>query len=110
MSCAFGGASNRYGKIEASGANGPSRGCLHTGISKTTSGGVGLAERPSFSDLTLSEERERLSLRVGDQRADELLRGLRDIRRGEGDYSLAPTEKGVAPPIWFWWMPWSGRR
>jgi len=65
---------------------------------------------PSFSDLTLSEERERLSLRVGDPRADELLRGLRDIRRGEGDYSLAPTEKGAAPPIWFWWMPWSGRR
>lgn len=33
------------GKIEASGAKAPSRGCLHTGISETTQGGVGLAAR-----------------------------------------------------------------
>lgn len=35
----------RDGKIEASGANGPLRGCLHTGISKTIADGVGLAAR-----------------------------------------------------------------
>lgn len=33
------------GKIEASGANGPLRDCLHTGISETIGRGVGLAGR-----------------------------------------------------------------
>lgn len=65
---------------------------------------------PAFDDLTLLETQDRLSLRVGDGRVDALLAGLKDIRRGEGDYALAPTDEHAAPPIWFWWMPWSGRR
>lgn len=65
---------------------------------------------PAFDDLTLLDAQDRLSLRVGDRRADDLLAGLKDIRRGEGDYALAPTDARSAPPIWFWWMPWSGRR
>lgn len=64
---------------------------------------------PSFSDLQLTEEEDRLVLRVGDERVEALLTGFRDVRRGDGDYGLWPSEKNAAPPLWFWWMPWSGR-
>lgn len=59
---------------------------------------------PQFSDLTLMEQNDRLLLRVGGARAEDLMTGLRDVRRGRGDYAFRPTERGVSPPIWFWWM------
>jgi hypothetical protein len=66
--------------------------------------------QPEFGDLRLLEEDGRLVLSVGERRVGELLEGLRDIRRGEGDYCLHTDEKGASLPIWLWWMPWSGRR
>lgn len=77
---------------------------------KEALGPLTLSYDPSFPDLRLTEEVDRLLLRVGDERIDDLLTGLKDVRRGEGDYGFGPSEKNTAPPLWFWWMPWSGSR
>lgn len=77
---------------------------------KETLGPLTLYYDQAYPDLRLSEDDDRLSLRVGNERIDDLLTGLRDVRRGEGDYAVAPSEKNTAPPLWFWWMPWSGSR
>jgi hypothetical protein len=62
------------------------------------------------ADFSLTEDGDRLLLRIGDARIGDLLTGLRDVRQGKGDYALIPREKGAGPSLWFWWMPWSGRR
>lgn len=77
---------------------------------KETLGPLTLSYDPLFPDLRLTEEDDRLLLRVGSQRVDDFLIGLRDVRRGQGDYAFGPTEKNAAHPLWFWWMPWSGSR
>lgn len=77
---------------------------------RETLGPLTMSYDPAFPDLQLTEEDDRLLLRVGNERADDLLTGLRDVRRGEGDYAFGPSEKNTAPPLWFWWMPWSGSR
>ena len=70
-------------------------------------GPLTLSYERSYADLTLTEEGDRLVLRLGPAREEDMLTGLRDVRRGEGDYAFGPSEKGAALPIWFWWMPWS---
>ena len=75
-----------------------------------TLGPLTISYEKSFADLMLVEDDDRLLLRLGGERVDDFLTGLRDVRKGKGDYAFGPTEKGVAPSIWFWWMPWSGTR
>jgi hypothetical protein len=75
---------------------------------KEALGPLTLVYDPLFPDLRLVEEDDRLLLRVGSERIDDLLTGLRDVRRGEGDYAYWANDKNTAPPLWFWWMPWSG--
>jgi hypothetical protein len=73
-------------------------------------GPLTISYEKSFADLMLVEDDERLLLRVGDDRVDELLAGLKDVRKGEGDYAIWSIEKGTSTKIWLWWMPWSGAR
>lgn len=65
---------------------------------------------PPFPGLMLTEEDNGLLLHVGDGRIDDLFTGLRNVRRGGGDFAFGPSEKNTAPLLCFWWMPWSGRR
>jgi hypothetical protein len=77
---------------------------------KETLGPLSLSYDAPFPDLRLTEGDGRLLLSVGNKRLGDLLTGLRDVRRGEGDYAFEPSKKNIAAPLWFWWMPWSGSR
>jgi len=77
---------------------------------KETLGPLVVSYDPKFPDLLVREEADKLLLCVGNERASDLLMGLKDIRRGEGDYALSPNKNGEAHALWLWWMPWSGSR
>ncbi|OHD00002.1 MAG: hypothetical protein A2095_10335 [Sphingomonadales bacterium GWF1_63_6] len=64
---------------------------------------------PSFPDLQLQLTNDRLELFVGEERCDDILTALTDVQNGKGDFAFGSNQKGASPPIWFWWMPWSGQ-
>lgn len=72
---------------------------------KETLGPMTLHFAPSFDDLQLVQDGDRMLLRIGEARADELLDAIRDVHAGEGDYAIWPNQKKASPPLWFWWMP-----
>lgn len=43
-------------------------------------------------------------LSLGRNRADQLIRGIEDIGRGKGDYSIG-DEHEADSRLWFWWWP-----
>jgi hypothetical protein len=49
-----------------------------------------------------SEESGRLSLECSHQQAELIIKGVEDILRGEGDYSIGAGKNQV---LWFWWYP-----
>jgi hypothetical protein len=64
---------------------------------------------PSFCDLQMQLADDRLELCVGDERCNDMLVALTDVQNGKGDFAFGPNQEGASPPIWFWWMPWSGQ-
>lgn len=62
---------------------------------------------PYFTDLQMLLVEDRLELRFGTDRCDDLLIALVDVCHGKGDFAFGPNKTKDSPPIWFWWMPWS---
>jgi hypothetical protein len=60
---------------------------------KETLGPLKLFYDPPFPDLMLTEGDNRLLLHVGDGPIDDLLTGLRDVRRGGGDFKFWAERK-----------------
>lgn len=54
------------------------------------------------SEWRFPETSEYAELRVGMDWLPLLADGIRDIRRGMGDYSIGDTDRGDLP-LWFWW-------
>ena len=62
----------------------------------------------NYGDLLLSEQGERLRLHFGEAAANSLVKAIRDLKAGGGDYAVTSNDDD-APPIWIWWMPGSKR-
>ena len=55
----------------------------------------------------LAESAGEVTIVVGPDRLEALRRGIHDVRRGRGDYSLGADYKRASRDqrLWFWWMP-----
>jgi hypothetical protein len=65
---------------------------------------------PTYEDLDIGYQDDRLTLQVGLARVQKLRAAILDVRLGGGDYHLSPNIRNDASRLWFWWMPWSVRR
>ncbi len=63
-----------------------------------------LEVRPDASSdhLHFSEELGSLSLECSPQQVELMIKGVEDIRRGEGDYCIQGSDRQA---LWFWWYP-----
>ena len=59
---------------------------------------------PLFDDLQMQLNVDRLELRTGVERIDDLIVALTDVRSGKGDFAFGPTHRGASPPLCFWAM------
>ncbi len=66
---------------------------------------VGVLPESADEQLEIEDDGSVISAEPSAMKARELMAGIEDVRRGQGDYAMSGSNGlGVRSSIWFWWF------
>lgn len=73
-------------------------------------GKMRLKYEPADQNLGVSLEDDRLLVQFGKSRLADLRSAFVEVGIGGGDFALWPDQAKGGLPLWFWWLPQSGKQ